>query len=193
MFTGIVEEVGTVVRHRAGRIAIQCEVVLDGTEVGDSIAVDGCCLTVVSIERSRGERNGVWEADLSPETLRRTKLGDLVEGSAVNLERALRADGRIGGHFVQGHVDGVGVVCAPAPELEVRIPSELVRYVVPKGSIAIDGVSLTVAASEGESVRVAVIPHTATVTTLGRLRVGDRVNVEVDLLAKYVESLLGRR
>ena len=184
MFTGIVEELGRVGRRRSGRLEFLAPEVSADAEVGASIAVNGCCLTVVEHGR------GWWAADLSPETLSRTNLGDLQEGDPVNLERPLRLADRLGGHLVTGHVDGVGTVTASAPDLEVEIAPHLARYVVEKGSICVDGVSLTVVAVSPTGFRVSVIPHTARVTTLGRCLAGSRVNVEVDLLAKHVERLL---
>jgi riboflavin synthase len=182
MFTGIVEELGTVLSAGAV-LRVEAHGVLDGARRGDSTAVDGCCLTLVALG------DGWFEADVSEETLRRTTLGGLAVGDRVNLERPVRLDDRLGGHLVQGHVDGVGEVLAPAPDLQVRLPSDLARYVVQKGSITVDGVSLTVVDPTNDAFSVAVIPHTAEVTTLGRRRPGDRVNLEVDLIAKYVERL----
>lgn len=184
MFTGIVEELGTVESVDGDRIRIAARHVLDGACVGDSIAVDGCCLTVVALA------DGWWEADVSAETRLRTTLGALAPGTPVNLERPVRLADRLGGHLVQGHVDGVGEVVSPAPELQVRLPRELTRYVVEKGSVTVDGVSLTVVKALDDGFTVAVIPHTAAVTTLGRKGPGGRVNVEIDLVAKYVERLL---
>jgi riboflavin synthase len=184
MFTGIVEELGTVEAFDGGRLRISATKVLDDASIGDSIAVNGCCLTVVA----RGD--GWWEADVSDESLKRTTLGALVHGDPVNLERPVRPVDRLGGHIVQGHVDAVGEVVAPAPDLHVRMPAELCRYVVEKGSITVDGVSLTVVDALDDGFTVAVIPHTAGVTTLGRHRPGDHVNLEVDLVAKYVEKLV---
>jgi riboflavin synthase len=184
MFTGIVEELGTVVSVTAGRVRIGAATVLDDARTGDSIAVDGCCLTVV------GRGDGWWDADLSDETLKRTTLGDRQPGDAVNLERPVRAQDRLGGHIVQGHVDAVGEIAEGAPDLRVRMPRDLLRYVVEKGSVTVDGVSLTVVDVLDDGFTVAVIPHTAAVTTLGRKGPGDRVNLEVDVTVKYVERLL---
>lgn len=184
MFTGIVEELGTVVGRDGPRLRIGARTVLEGVGLGDSIAVNGCCLTVVAWGQ------GWWEADVSDETFRRTNLGDLRPQDPVNLERPVRPADRLGGHLVQGHVDAVGVIVEAAPELRVRMPSELARYVVEKGSIAVDGVSLTVVSPLGDGFTVAVIPHTAAVTTLGVKGAGDRVNLEVDVIAKYTERLL---
>ena len=184
MFTGIVEELGTVLARDGARLRIGAIRVLEDVELGVSIAVNGCCLTVV--------RHGddFWEADVTDESYARTNLGDLHDGDPVNLERPVRLADRLGGHLVQGHVDAVGEIVAPAPDLHVRMPAELMRYVVEKGSVTVDGVSLTVVAALDDGFTVAVIPHTADVTTLGRKNPGDRVNLEVDVMAKYVERLL---
>ena len=186
MFTGIVEELGAVRTRDGGRFTFEAKVVLEDAAIGDSIAVNGCCLTVVEMG------DGWWAADAVEETLSRTNLGDLEAGDPVNLERPVRAADRLGGHIVQGHVDAVGEVVSPAPDLRVRFPVQLARYVVEKGSITIDGCSLTVVEAGDDELSVAVIPHTAEVTTLGRRQPGDRVNVEVDLVAKYVERLLSK-
>ena len=187
MFTGIVEELGSIlaIDHEgaSARVRIGAGKVLDGAQIGDSTAVDGCCLTVVA------QGVGWFEADVSGETLRRTTLGDRRVGDTVNLERPLRLRDRLGGHIVQGHVDAVGDVLEPVPDLRIRMPDDLRRYVIAKGSITVDGVSLTVVEPTDEGFTVAVIPHTAEVTTLGHRRPGDRVNLEVDLIAKYVERL----
>ena len=187
MFTGIVEELGTVRSRDGGRFVFDAQVVTADAELGASIAVNGCCLTVVDM----GE--GWWAADAVGETLSRTNLGDLQPGDVVNLERPVRAGDRLGGHIVQGHVDAVGEIVSPAPELHVRMPEDLARYVVEKGSITVDGCSLTVVKPLDDGFTVAVIPHTAEVTTLGRKGPGDRVNLEVDMVAKYVEKLLQER
>ena len=184
MFTGIVEELGRVESFEGTRLRIGATLVLDGVVLGDSIAVSGCCLTVVAMGANW------WEADVSQETLDRTSLRGISIGSAVNLERAVRMSDRLGGHLVQGHVDGVGEVVDPVPDLRVRIPSDLMRYVVEKGSITVDGVSLTVVKPLADGFTVAIIPHTAAVTTLGAKRAGDPVNIEVDVMAKYVERLM---
>ncbi len=187
MFTGIVEELGSVEQRDGAKVRLRAATVLDDTRIGDSIAVNGCCLTVVAF----GE--GWWEADVSDETYARTNLGRLVPGEPVNLERPVRLADRLGGHLVQGHVDAVGEVVDPVPDLRVRMPAELARYLVVKGSIAVDGVSLTVVDAGDDSFTVAVIPHTAAVTTLGLRKPGDTVNLEVDVVAKYVERLLEAR
>ena len=184
MFTGIVEEMGSVAAFQGTRLRIAAAVVLDDVHLGDSIAVNGCCLTLVA------QGDGWWEADVSEETLARTSLRDISVGSPLNLERSVRLADRLGGHLVQGHVDGVGEVLQPVPDLQVRIPAELMKYVAEKGSITVDGVSLTVVAHTADTFTVAIIPHTSDVTTLGSKRAGDPVNIEVDVLAKYVERLL---
>jgi riboflavin synthase len=190
MFTGIVEELGSVDAATNGRLVVRCDTVSEDAVVGASISVNGVCLTVVG----REDRTLVF--DLAPETRARTTLEDLASGDPVNLERPLTLLTRLGGHLVQGHVDGVGTVREVLPsgggaEVTIDIPADLERYVAQKGSVAVDGVSLTVAAVLPGAFRVALIPHTVAATTLGRRRPGDRVNVETDLLAKHVERLLG--
>jgi riboflavin synthase len=184
MFTGIVEELGTVERRDGPKLRIRAERVLDGVGPGDSTAVNGCCLTVVAWGP------GWWEADVSDETYSRTNLGALRPGDPVNLERPVRLEDRLGGHLVQGHVDAVGEIVDGVPDLRVRMPAGLLRYVVEKGSITVDGVSLTVVEVLDDGFTVAVIPHTAAVTTLGTKGPGDAVNLEVDVIAKYTERLL---
>jgi len=198
MFTGIVEELGTVRRitqHDGGaRVEITAHRVLDDAEIGASIAVNGCCLTVVEL----GE--GSWAADAVTETLDRTALGELAAGDRVNLERPVRVEDRLGGPIVQGHVDGVGRLAARdtladgSTRMRFDVPAPLLRYVVEKGSITLDGISLTVAAVDDATatVEIAVIPHTLAVTTLGHKGVGALVNLEVDVIAKYVEKLVNR-
>jgi riboflavin synthase len=186
MFTGIVEELGTVLSRDGGRFRFGCRTVLDDAESGASIAVNGCCLTVVDWDQDEGW----WEADVITESLARTNLDSLGPGDRVNLERPVRLADRLGGHLVQGHVDGMGEVLDPAPHLRIRTPDGLTRYVVEKGSITVDGVSLTVVAVFDDALTVEVIPHTAEVTTLGHRSAGDPVNLEVDVTAKYVERLL---
>jgi riboflavin synthase len=189
MFTGIVEELGTVRALDRGRLVVECRTVVRDAAVGDSISVNGTCLTVVE----RGD--SCLAFDLSEETLARTGLQRLRPGRGVNLERPVTLLTRLGGHLVQGHVDGVAEVVAvePAGEgatLVVRIPPELERYVVEKGSITLDGVSLTVARlGESEEVAIALVPHTLAATTLGSAAPGEPVNLEVDVIAKYVERL----
>ena len=194
MFTGIIEEMGDVLAietHLEGaRLRIRAGALIDGARIGESIAVSGVCLTMVVLVP------GEFAADLAVETLRRTTLGSLRPGDQVNLERPLRLDQRLGGHIVQGHVDGVGIIAAVTPEgdgiwMEIEPPSTLSPYIAEKGSIAVDGISLTVAwVVDGHRFAVALIPHTLAVTTLGRRGPGDQVNLEVDILAKYVERLL---
>jgi riboflavin synthase len=193
MFTGLVEEIGTVaaldVRPDGARLRVSATRVVDGLALGDSVAVDGACLTVVAIHDEG------FEIDAVTETLQRTALGDRSVGDPVNLERALRAGDRLGGHLVQGHVDGTGRISSvtdvgTGSRIGVTAPPEILRYVVEKGSITLDGVSLTVAEREREGFAVALIPHTLGETTLGRMVLGRRVNLEVDLVAKYVEALV---
>jgi riboflavin synthase len=184
MFTGIVEELGRLASLDGGRLRIAATRVVDDASIGDSIAVNGCCLTVVAVG------DGWWEADVSDETISRTSLASLRPGDGINLERAVRLSDRLGGHVVQGHVDGVGEVVEPVPDLRVRAPAELTRYLVEKGSVTVDGVSLTVVDALDDGFTVAIIPHTAEVTTLGDKRPGDLVNLEVDVMAKYVERLV---
>jgi riboflavin synthase len=191
MFTGIVEERGVVRELAPTRLVVGCRTVNRDSDVGASVAVNGCCLTVV--ERTEDD----LAFDLSEETLRCTSLARLAESDPVNLERPLTLSSRLGGHLVQGHVDGVGEVVglertSVGATLVVTPPVGLVRYLVKKGSIAVDGVSLTVAAMQEGAFSVALIPHTLNVTTLGSARVGDPVNLEVDVIAKYVEALLRR-
>jgi riboflavin synthase len=193
MFTGIVEELGHVrsITANAGgaRIEIDSVTVLDDATIGASIAVNGCCLTVVALG------DGYWAADAVVETLARTNLGALEPGDPVNLERPVRLADRLGGHLVQGHVDATGTVRARTPLADgsevfaFDAPAEVLRYVVHKGSITVDGISLTVAAVRDDGFDIAVIPHTLAVTTLGARALGARVNLEVDLVAKYVERL----
>ena len=196
MFTGIVEEMGVVLERitgeRSGELTISAPTVPVGVHLGDSIAVNGCCLTVIAQEGDR------LTFDVVPETWARTNLGGLRPGDEVNLERSLLVGGRLGGHFVQGHIDGVGTLLDVRPEenaviLEIGVPPELRRYFVEKGSVSVDGVSLTVAGVGPESFTVWTIPHTREITTLGCRKVGDRVNLECDLLGKYIERLLAER
>lgn len=191
MFTGIVEELGAVESAEGSRIRLACATVLTDATLGASIAVNGCCLTVVAFELPHDGASGWWEADLSDETLARTSLGSLRPGDPVNLERPVRLADRLGGHLVQGHVDAVGTIASAPPDLAVLAPESVLRYLVPKGSITVDGVSLTVVDVLSDRFTVAVIPHTAAVTTLGHKAPGAPVNLEVDVLAKYTERLLG--
>ena len=194
MFTGIVEELGNVEafdRHKSGaRLLIGCERVLSDLTLGASIAVNGVCLTAVDI------REDGFSSDLSPETLQRTTLGGLYPGARVNLERPLSLQARLSGHLVQGHVDGTGILEGLRPlgdgnwELLVRVPKELDRFLVYKGSITIDGISLTIAALHDGLVKVAIIPHTYELTNLSSRKAGDRLNIECDLIARHVARLL---
>jgi riboflavin synthase len=192
MFTGIVEERGTVRWLDRGRLAIACRTVTRDSDVGASVAVNGTCLTVV-------ERDDEHLAfDLSPETLMRTNLGGLAPGRPVNLERPVTLAARLGGHLVQGHVDGLGSIASVDPDdeggarLRIALADDLLDACVQKGSITIDGVSLTVAALHDDGVTIALIPHTLAVTTLGSAAPGDVVNIEVDLIARYVQRLIER-
>ncbi len=193
MFTGIVEERGTVLAISPTRLSVRCRTVNSDSEVGASVAVNGVCLTVAE----RG--HGYLAFDLSEETLRRTSFARLAEGHPVNLERPVTLSSRLGGHLVQGHVDGVGEVAGFEPAgdggawITIGTPEGLRRYLVPKGSVSVDGVSLTVATLEGSTFSVALIPHTLEATTLGRTAVGDPVNLEVDVIAKYVEAVVDGR
>lgn len=193
MFTGIVEEQGTIVvahtdMERDNTVTIRCHTVLEGTRIGDSISVAGVCLTVTHMS------SDTFSVGLSPETLRRTNLGVRHVGDKVNLERALTYGGRMGGHYVQGHVDGVGHISGIRIEGESKFititpPAEMLKYIVMKGYIAIDGVSLTVAALDETSFGIAMIAHTQQVVTMGTQQVGEPVNLEVDIIAKYVERV----
>lgn len=194
MFTGIVEELGTVVAAGT-RLEVRCAVVRSDLSIGASVAVNGVCLTAVQVTETG------FVADLAPETLSRSNLGDLVRGSRVNLERPVTPATRLSGHIVQGHVDATGEVVA-LDELDalsqgnwwlkVRVPQALDRYLVEKGSVTLDGISLTIAAIDGDVIGVTIIPHTFANTTIGQARVGTRLNIEVDVLAKHVEKLLAR-
>ncbi|HUF57873.1 MAG TPA: riboflavin synthase [Actinomycetota bacterium] len=195
MFTGIVEELGHVVSRAGSRIVVRCPIAASEAAIGDSISIDGVCLTVVGLDGDEAS------FDISPETFDRTSLGGLAPDDRVNVERPATLVSRLGGHLVQGHVDGVALATAVRPDAEggarlsVRLPGDLLRYVVEKGSITLSGVSLTVAAIDDDEIDVALIPHTLAVTTLGAIRTGDPLNVEVDVVAKYVarniESLIG--
>ena len=193
MFTGIVEELGSISaiedQGDAIRLTVAAGTVLGGTVLGDSISVNGCCLTVSELG------DGTWTADLMQETLDKTSLAGVVPGDRVNLERAVTVDKRLGGHIVQGHVDGVGEVISRSPSehwdvVEISLPAWIARYLVDKGSITVDGVSLTVVEAREASFTVSLIPETLARTTLGSRQVGDRVNLEADVIAKHVEKLL---
>jgi riboflavin synthase len=194
LFTGIIEELGTYINAETSgdkwRIKIQANKVLSNTKLGDSISTNGVCLTV---SRLGGD---YFEADVMEETLRRSNLGKLKKGSRVNLERAMAVDGRFGGHIVSGHIDGRGKIEAYKKErnavwISINADSEVLKYIVEKGSIAIDGVSLTVAYVDEEKFKVSIIPHTGEETTLLKKQIGDVVNLECDVIGKYVEKLLG--
>jgi riboflavin synthase len=192
MFTGIVEEIGVAKDRGQDRLAVEASKVLEGMKPGDSIAVNGVCLTVVSLEKRR------FSANIMPETLRRTNLGVLHYNDQVNLERALALGGRLGGHLVLGHIDDTGEVMDMTGEeggqiMRISAPARLMPYIVDKGSIAIDGVSLTVAAFDALSFVVSLVAYTTEHTTLGMRRPGDKVNLETDIIAKYVEGLTERR
>jgi riboflavin synthase len=193
MFTGIVEELGAVEsvedQGDAIRLTVRASTVLEGTGLGDSIAVNGCCLTVTT------RTDDTWTADVMQETLDKTSLHGVQPGDRVNLERAVTADKRLGGHIVQGHVDGVGEILARHPSehwevVEVSMPAEMAPYLVDKGSITVDGVSLTVVEARPSSFTVSLIPETLARTTLGHRQVGDRVNLETDVIAKHVAKLV---
>ena len=189
MFTGIVEEVGRLKNLRGGRIEISCAAVLEDVRLGDSINTNGICLTVVDF----GEN--FFAADVMPETFRKTSLAELNGGGLVNLERALKVGGRLGGHIVSGHIDGVGKILSLRAEgnallIDVAAESRLLRQIAAKGSVALDGISLTVVDAGAESFSVSMIPHTREVTNFKAKRVGSPVNIETDVLAKYVERLL---
>ena len=193
MFTGIVEELGTVAaiedQGDAIRLSIHATTVLEDAGLGDSISVNGCCLTITTLDADR------WTADVMQETLDKTSLYGVRPGDPVNLERAVTADKRLGGHIVQGHVDGVGTVVSRTPSehwevVEISLPADLERYLVPKGSITVDGISLTVVEVNPESFTVSLIPETLARTTLGLKQEGDLVNLEVDVIAKYVEKMV---
>ena len=193
MFTGIVEELGALVGIQRGaasaRITLSAALILEDARIGDSIAVNGVCLTVTALS------NKEFSADVMPETLAKTNLGALRAGEAVNLERALSFGGRLGGHLVSGHIDGVGAITKLEKQdiatlITIRAPDEVMRYIIKKGSVAIDGTSLTVVDFRGDSFWVSLIPHTAMVTVLGRKKAGAAVNLEGDLIGKYVERLL---
>jgi riboflavin synthase len=183
VFTGIVEELGKVAELSGSRLRISAHTVLDGSKIGSSIAVNGCCLTVVSLDQQS------WITDVSDETFSRTNLGAMKVGDVVNLERPMALGDRLGGHLVLGHVDAVGEVVEPAPNLVVRIPRDLMHLIVEKGSVTVDGISLTAFNLTSDTFCVAVIPHTAQVTTLSVRKIGDKVNIEMDMLAKHIERM----
>lgn len=189
MFTGIIEELGKVTNLRSDSVTISCKTVLEGTRIGDSIAVNGVCLTVVDLKPES------FTADVSPESFRVSALKDLKTGDFINLERALAVNGRLGGHFVSGHVDGRGKVLSVIKnnefyDLKIELEGELIKYCVHKGSVAIDGISLTIAKVDSRTINSAIIPHTFENTNLKYLKTGSFVNIETDILAKYVEKFL---
>jgi len=188
LFTGIIEEVGKVNQVQLGKLMVNASIVLQGTELGSSIAVNGVCLTVI------GFNSTAFSVDVMPETLKRANLGKLKVGDAVNLERPMVMGGRLGGHLVQGHIDDVGRVASVTPEggallMKFEAPPEVMRYIVPKGFIAVDGASLTVTEREAGAFAVSLVGYTRQNTVLGERRAGDAVNLEVDIIAKYVEQL----
>jgi riboflavin synthase len=194
VFTGIIEEIGKIQTVRKGAasssISVQAKKVMQDVHIGDSIAVNGVCLTVTAFSQ------GGFTADVMHETFNRSSLGSLQTGSPVNLERAMLSNGRFGGHIVSGHIDGTGVVSAIQKDdnavwYTIKAAPGILRYIVEKGSVSIDGISLTVAAVERDCFRVSIIPHTASITTLSNRRVGDTVNLENDCIGKYVERLMG--
>lgn len=189
MFTGIVEEVGRISKVNQGSLVMKASKVLEGTKLGDSIAVNGVCLTVVSLGKTE------FEADVMPETKRCSNLRDIKVGDIVNLERAMAADGRFGGHMVSGHIDGEGEIMEIREEENaiwygVRVKEELLKYMVQKGSVAIDGISLTVAKVESDRFFVSVIPHTRKETALSSKKTGNKVNIECDIVGKYIEHFI---
>lgn len=189
MFTGIVEELGEIVSFQQGSVTIAAQRILEDVHIGDSIAVNGICLTVTQFGRTS------FQADVMPETVRRTSLENLSKGSKVNLERALLPTTRMGGHIVTGHIDGTGEVVSFRTEgnailLQVKAPQDLLTGIVEKGSVALDGISLTVATVDATGFSVSLIPHTRQVTNLGTKREGDLINIETDILGKYVERLM---
>ena len=189
MFTGIIEEVGHVNRISGGSLVVNCAKVIEDVQLGDSIAVNGVCLTVTHFDKSS------FTADVMPETVRRTSLAELKKGSPVNLERALTLASRLGGHIVSGHIDGTGEIVKFADEgnailMTISAGPELLRYIVEKGSVALDGISLTVAKVTDSDFTVSLIPHTREVTNLGSKKTGSPINIETDVLGKYVEKML---
>lgn len=190
MFTGIIEEIGKIKQIQNNILTISAEKILSDMHIGDSIAVNGTCLTVCKFDKTG------FSADVMPETLRRTNLGSLKAGSPVNLERAMPANGRFGGHIVSGHIDGTGIISSFKKEknavwVQISAKPEILRYIVEKGSIAIDGISLTVAKVSHQNFSVSIIPHTGEETILLKKNSGDMVNLECDIIAKYIEKLCG--
>lgn len=196
MFTGIIEETGTIKEIRrsskSAKLRIEASKVLEGTNPGDSISTNGICLTVVEMDQN------TFSVDVMAETLRKTNFGKLSIGSRVNLERALKLSDRLGGHLVSGHIDGLGVIGNIVTEdiariISIKTASDMLRYIIPKGSIAIDGISLTVTYADEHSFKVSIIPHTAAETSLLSKKIGDAVNLETDMIVKYVEKLLSNK
>jgi riboflavin synthase len=196
MFTGIIEGLGTITAIRPSgegrRLAIQADFFLTGTKIGDSIAVSGACLTAVTLSGAR------FEVDVSPETIEKTTLKNAKPGDRVNIERALSLSGRLDGHLVSGHIDGAGQIShitkkSNAILIGFSVPESLSRYMIPKGSVAVDGISLTINACDQNSFEVSIIPHTAEITTIGLKKIGDPVNIETDMIGKYVEKFLSHR
>lgn len=196
MFTGIIEEFGKIIRINrksdSMKLIISCNKVIQGISIGSSISVNGACLTVVEMSKNS------FEVELVSETIKRTNIGELKEGSLVNLERSLKISDRLEGHFVLGHVDGVGIINKKESKensfiVEIKVNSELTKYIVKKGGVAVDGISLTVVDVLSNSFNVSIIPHTYKNTTLGFKNTGDKVNIEVDILAKYVEKLFNQK
>lgn len=183
MFTGLIEGLGAFIGKRSDVFSFDWPGLSEPYQLGESIAVNGCCLTVIEYDSS------IFRANVVPETLRRTNLGDLTPGARVNFERPVRPSDRLGGHIVQGHIDAVGEIVRAAPELLVQFDPSFAKYIVTKGSVAIDGISLTITRADDDILGVSVIPHTASVTTLGTKGIGDRVNLEFDIVAKYVERM----
>lgn len=189
MFTGIIEEVGKLKNFDGGRIEVNCAKILDDVEIGNSISTNGICLTVTNFGKD------FFTADVMPETVRKTSLGELQVGGAVNLERALKTDGRFDGHIVSGHIDGTGKILSIRPEgnaifVDISAQSNILRQIAAKGSVAIDGISLTVVDASTDKFSVSMIPHTLNVTNFKFKRVGSLVNIETDILAKYIDRLL---
>jgi len=190
MFTGIIEEIGiikNIIPKGDGlRLTISARLITDDLNIGDSVAVDGICLTVTTIE------NHVFEVDVSAETIKKTTLKEFIQSRKVNLERAVKMGARMGGHIVTGHIDGIAEIkkISSTGEFAIKVPLDLSKYMVYKGSVAIDGISLTIAALNFDSIDIALIPHTIKITTLGEKTAGDKINVECDIIGKYVEKLL---
>jgi riboflavin synthase len=193
MFTGIITDIGEVAAREGGRFVVRCAFAADSIAIGASISCDGCCLTATAVAPEGS--GSTFTVDVSNETLSRTTLGEWQRGRRINLERALKAGDELGGHIVSGHVDGVGRIAAMRADgqsrrFSIEVPPEIARYIAPKGSVALDGISLTVNEVEGNLFGINIIPHTLTHTTLGAKKPGDRVNLEVDVVARYVARLM---